>query len=375
MHAMQFLSFVVPGPYKRSVTSSHGLAAGLLRGSSRGYAAAAIAELQRRRADLLATALPPSFGDPLDDTEVRILHLAESVGVDRPALLQKALAWYKVAFHHRGVPPDWLPANLDAIAAALQDELPPQAAAVVTPHLQAARAAFDRAPVDLPSHVSRDAPHGDAAAHFLLAILEGRGDDALDLLRRALDRGVSIADLHDHVIVPAQREAGRMWLMGEIPIADEHYGSSVVDRALWLLQERLPRPPANAPRVMTMGVGGNLHEFGLRLVAQRLQLAGFAVHHLGSNMPSTDLEWLLQDRAFDVIAISATLTLHLGALVTAVARIRGCAPATGAKRPRVLVGGEPFALVPDLFAVVGADAGAGDAEGAVAAVRRLLARA
>ncbi len=347
----------------------NGLAAGLLRGSSRAYAAAALRHMERVRPDLLANGLPAGFGDPTSDTEVRILHVAESVAVDRPALLRHAVAWYAVALHHRGVTADWLPANLDAIRAALADELPVAAAAAVLPHVDAARAGVERVPLEIPSYLSRSSPHGDLAGHFLLSILEGRGDDAIGLVRGALDRGVAVEAIHDHVIVPAQREAGRMWLMAEIPIADEHYGSSIVDRTLWMLQERLPRPAASAPRVLTMGVGGNLHDFGVRLVAQRLQLAGFAVHNLGSNMPAGDVEWLLQDRAFDLIAISATLTLQLGSLVTTIARIRSGGPP---RRVPILVGGEPFGVAEDLWSVVGADAGALDAAGAVAAARRLL---
>lgn len=351
----------------------HGFAADLLRRSSRAYASAAIARLHRQHPELLTNVLPATFGDPVADTEVRILHLAETVAVDRPALLEHQIAWYEVALHHRGVPKEWLPANLEAIQGALDDELPPPAAAVVAPHLRAARACLGRTPLDPPSHLSRTAPHGETAAHFLLAILEGRGDAAIDLLRTAIAGGVSIPELHDRVIVPAQREAGRMWLCAEIPIADEHYGTAIVDRVLWMLHEHLPRPAANAPRVLAMGVGGNLHDFGLRMVAQRLQIAGCAVHYLGGNMPANDLDWLFQDRAFDLVAISATLTLHLGALTSTVARVRANAASRAAgKGPAILVGGQPFAIVPDLHTVVGADAGAADAEGAVAAARRLL---
>jgi len=357
------------------VTAPHGFAADLLRRSSRAYASAAIARLHRHRPELLASGLPATFGDPVADTEVRILHLAESVAVDRPALLEHSIGWYEIALHHRGVAADWLPTNLDAIRDALTDELPPEAVPVVVAHLAAARARVGRTPLDPPSHLSKTAPYGETAVHFLLAILEGRGDDAIDLLRRALAGGATIVDLHDRVIVPAQREAGRMWLCGEIPIADEHYGTAIVDRVLWMLQDHLPRPSADAPRVLAMGVGGNLHDFGMRMVAQRLQLAGFAVHYLGSNMPANDLDWLFQDRSFDLVAISAMLTLHLGTLAATVARVRAIAAAApGANRPAILVGGQPFAIVPDLHAVLGADAGAADAEGAVAAARRLLRR-
>lgn len=350
------------------MTTAREFAARLLRTSSRAYAAAAVERLQRTHATVLADGLPDGFADPLDDTQVRILHLAESVAVDRPALLEHAVAWYKVALHHRGVSDDYLPSNLAAIADALRDELPGEARDVVATHLAAARARVFAAPTEVPSFLSRSAPHGDVAARFLLAVLEGRGDDAVDLVREALRDGVEIADVHDHVLTPVQRESGRMWSMGEITIADEHYGSSIVDRVLWMLQDRVPRAPADAPRVVTLGAGGDLHELGLRMVAQRLQLAGFVVHHLGCNLPAAELELVLEHQRVDLVAIAATLTLHLGTVASAIAHLRTLPRAHGVP---VLVGGEPFRIVPDLHTRIGADAAAGDASGAVAAARRL----
>jgi methanogenic corrinoid protein MtbC1 len=344
----------------------------MLRASSRAYASAAVGCMQCDHPQLVGN-LPATFADPLADTQVRILHLAESVCFDRPALIEHSVAWYKVALHHRGVPPGYLSANLDAIGSALRSEMAADLAKLPLHHLQLAGASLERASVDVPSQMTREAPHGELAMRFLLAILEGRGDDAMDLLQGALGRGVRIEDLHDHVLGAVQNEVGRMWLMGEVPIADEHYGSAIVDRALWLLQDRVPRAPAGAPHVLTLGVGGNLHDFGMRIVAQRLQLAGFAVKHLGANMPASDLEWALSETRTDLVAISATLALHLHTLAETVAEVRRLsAQRTGNPRVSILVGGPPFAIVPDMHPLVGADAGATDARSAVAAARRLL---
>jgi MerR family transcriptional regulator, light-induced transcriptional regulator len=353
------------------VTSVRDFTAGLLRTSSRAYAMAAIAAMRVTHPHAVAVGLPRAFASPVEDTEVRLLQLAESIGVDRPALIAHSMRWYKVGFHYRDVDPAYLGANLDAIDATLRAELPPQCRELIGKHLAAAREALASAPVELPSLLSRSAPHGDLAARFLLASLEGRGDDAVDLLRGALAAGIRIEDLHDHVLTVTQREAGRMWIMGEIPIADEHYGSGVVDRSLWMLQDHVPRPPAGAKVVLTMGVGGNLHDFGLRLIGQRLQLAGFAVHHLGANMPANDMEWALQDRHVDLVAISATLTLHLSAMQGLIASVRMAQEHQGRSAP-ILVGGEPFRVVADLHRLVGADAGAFDAAGAIAAARQLV---
>lgn len=346
-------------------------AASLLRSSARAYASAALHVLEQQHPELLADGLPATFAAPLDDLEVRMLHLAESVGVDRPALLEHTVGWYKVALHHRGVAAEYLPASLRAIETALTAELPPEAVARCRRHLALALAHCQRAPVELPSELSRALPHGEQAMRFLLAILERRADDAVQLVRSLLAEGASVEAIHDHVLTPAQREVGRMWLMGEIPVADEHYGSNVVDRVLWLLHERVPAPAPNAPVVLALGVGGNLHAIGLRLVAQRLQLAGFAVQLLGSNMPADDLAWALADRRVDLVALSVTLVLHVHAAASTVAHLR-LAQQQVARPSPILVGGEPFRIVPDLHTCIGADAAAYDAVGAVAMARRLL---
>lgn len=347
----------------------------LLRRSARPYARAILLAAEQQDAGLASAGLPVSFAQPLDDIEARLMQLSGSVTVDRPELFAHTCSWYRVALHHRGVPGWYFDTTLRATTEVLDRELPAESAALVRRHLRAAEERLATAPVDLPSHLSRAAPHGELAMRFLLANLEGRGDESLAMLRSALAAGASVAELHDHVLAPAQREAGRMWLMAEIPIADEHYTSTTVDRALWLLQEHLPPPPADGPLVLTMAVGGNLHDLGMRVVAQRLQVAGLRVHHLGANMPAGDLEWAFASRAAPLVALSATMSMHLPALLETVRTLHHVTPRhLGGQRAKVLVGGEPFRIAPDLHVVLDADAGACDAVGAVAAAQRLLSR-
>ncbi|MEY4675126.1 MAG: hypothetical protein RL148_2910 [Planctomycetota bacterium] len=351
------------------MTASPLLAADLLRNSARAYARLVVERMQREAPDALARQLPASFANPIADTEVRILTLAESVAVDRPALLAHSVRWYKVAFAHRQVHADYLPASLRTTARVLAEELPEPCRAVVSRHLAMALAELETAPAELPSHLAAGGPMLDHARRFLLAVLEGRGDDALDLLLKEIARGTPVADLHDHVLTRTQAEIGRMWVMGEIPIADEHYGSVVMSRALYMLSQATPPAPKEAPRLLALSVGGNLHEFGIRMVGDRFALAGWNVMNLGANMPAEDLEWTLADRSFDLVALSATMAIHVGAAARTIAQLRAI---LGTRCPPVLVGGEPFRVVPDLHTCIGADASAADAVSAVAAGQRLL---
>lgn len=353
------------------MTAARGpFAAALLRASARAFAREVVGSVQRERPELLTHGLPATFAAPVEDVEVRILHLAVAVEFDAPALFAHAVAWYKVALHHRGVDAAWLDAGLQAMAAVFAAELPAEAAARVQPHLAAGRATLAAAPVDLPTALDKTTPNGLLACRVLLELLEGRADPAYALLRAALAGGLPVAQLHDEVLTPLQEEVGRMWSMGEIQIADEHYASNVVARALWLADERMAEPPATAAQVLVLGAGGDLHDFGVRMAAQRLRCAGFRVHCLGGNVPAHDLEGALFERTYDAVAIGVTLALNLPAVAAAVAAVRA---ALGAAVP-IVAGGRPFALAPELFRAVGADAGAGSAAAAAAAVTDLLRR-
>lgn len=344
-------------------------AAALLRSSARAFAHATLQALQQDSPELLARGLPATFADPLSDCEVRLRQFAESVAVQRPELFAHALGWYKVAFAHRGVDAEYLPRSVAAMAVALQRELPDECREVALLQLQVAVAGLPQAPSELPSVLAGEWPLVGVARRFLLAVLEGRGDDALLLVRRAMQDGAGVPQVHDEVLAPIMQELGRMWLMAEIPIADEHFGSRQVERALAWLDTTLPTAGAAAPRVVTLSVAGNQHDLGLRMVAQRLTAAGLQVWHLGADMPLHDLEWMLADRQVDLLAVSASLLLHLGNLQASIAGLRR---GLGARCPRILVGGQPFVLVPDLGALVGADAAAGNAGDAVTAARALL---
>ena len=345
-------------------------AAGLLRQSARALAVATIQEFGAVHPELLAHGLPATFADPVEDTHVRLLTLAEAIDVDRAELFGHQLAWYKIALAHRGVAADYLDANLRAIRTTLLREMPATGREIMERHLELARAHLAAAPTELPSHLADDAPLRDAARRFLLAILENRRQDAIALTIGLHAAGHAIADLHDHLLVPVQREVGRMWLMAEIPIADEHFVSQIVRTCIDRLAALTPYAPRTGRTVLTFAVGGNLHDLPIRLVAERFEMRGWEAWHLGADMPTGDLEWALQDRRVDVVAISAALVLHVGAARSAVALLRRV---FGERCPPILVGGGPFTVVPDLYQVIGADAVADDAATAVTRAQELVA--
>lgn len=343
--------------------------ADLLRRSSRALARATVAAMEAARPGFVGAALPPSFASPEADVEVRVLQLAEAVAADAPVLFGDAVGWYRTALASRGVADDYLVTSLEALRETLARELPAGSDSWISAALAEGMRRAKGEPAIPPSPIEVPGPWARSAQQFLLAVLEGRGDEAMAVVDRVLEQGAGVADVHDHLLMPVQHEVGRMWMLGEAPVADEHFASQLASQVLVLLQRRLPTPAPDAKHVVAFAVQGNLHDLGVRIVAQRLQLAGFRVTNLGADLPAGDLPWALSDRKVDLLAVSATMLLHLGnarALVEVRDRQLG-------GKPPILLGGAPFARIPELHRRLGAEGGAGDAEAAVREAKRLTA--
>jgi methanogenic corrinoid protein MtbC1 len=124
------------------------------------------------------------------------------------------------------------------------------------------------------------------------------------------------------------------------------------------------------PAIVVTCVAGELHELGARMVSDLLELEGYRCRYLGASMPPRAIVDFACMHGARVLAISTSITPHLGALREAIELVR-TDPRSAAMK--VMVGGAPFNRVPELWRVVGADAWAPDAASAISEVSRLVA--
>ncbi len=350
--------------------------------------AAAIDQLQRGLADVVVDSLfdsDPGFagrygpgGHRIWRTEVaaRLSHLAEAVACGRPQLFAQHAAWSADAPRARSVPDSDIEAHLAQIAATASVEFPAEVAAAVVPYLDAARAAARAAS---PSCGLLDAEGNDStlARLFLLHLLQRDKDEASTLAVEALRGGMHLADVYERILAPALAEIGRMWHMQEASIADEHFCTAAT--RMIVTQLRLAaQPEARKPdgrRALCFAVGGDMHDIGLRMVADLLELDGWTVEYLGANVPTGEVVMSIGDyaddprRSIDLVVASAATTLALRPVTDLVEAIRA---SDVARLTPIIVGGGPFAMDAGLAAVVGADSGARTLRDAVGAAERLV---
>lgn len=207
------------------------------------------------------------------------------------------------------------------------------------------------------------------ARRFLLALLDGRKELAYELVDRALEGGARPVEVYLNVFEATLREVGRLWQLGRVNVAQEHYCTATTTAIMNQLHPRWHRAPQRPWRALVTAVHGDLHELGPRMISDLLELDGWSTRFLGANTPNAAIVEELLLRPVDLVALSATIGPHVRTMRALVAMVRRYPELSGV---RILVGGRPFALEPRLWEVVGADGWAVNAAQGVQRARELM---
>ncbi len=210
----------------------------------------------------------------------------------------------------------------------------------------------------------------DAAAireRYVRAQLEGDRATALALVAEALAGGIDVPRVHLEIIQGAQYEIGRLWEANAISIATEHQATAISQLALAAVYARLPRAPSRGKRVLLACVEGELHDMGVRVAADFLEMDGFDVRMLSANVPAHHLASRVEEWRPDLVALSATMTFHLAAIERAIRAIRS----TSIGQVPILAGGRAFAWADGAASRLDIQGTGMDAHQLVALARRL----
>jgi methanogenic corrinoid protein MtbC1 len=301
----------------------------------------------------------------------RLEDLSAAVMAGKSEVFSQQVNWSRVAFEARGVPPLDLERSLRVLANVLDRELPQEDKACAMKALQEAMLVLQRPASIPPSTLSVASKHGELAARYLLAMLEGDRQAASDLLLRAVASGAPAIEMYEHVLVPVQVELGRMWHLGELTVAEEHFATATSKQMMSQLLPLLPKQPRNGKVLLAASVEGNAHDMGVQMVADYFEMAGFRSVFLGASVPAADLVTAIEHFGVHVVALSATMPTQLRSVEETIIGVRE-AEAEAVRCAKIIVGGPAFSHTGDLWREMGADAIAQLPREAVAAGMKLM---
>ena len=349
------------------MTQLNAMAAELLETSASGYAAAAASALLENET-IRARYEPGAMASWKSHLGQRLLELAAAVRVGEPKLFAARIAWQRKAFLARESDPGDLPASILSLKRVLAAELPENLTPIVDPYLEQAIATLEAELESEPSDLDPNDTAGALALKYLGACLEGDTRRAIGLVTDAASEGMPLARIYLEVLLPAEREIGRMWHGAEASVAEERVVSETTRRLMAILSYEKSASVQVGKTVLAAAVASNAHDLGIRAVADLFELAGWRVISLGANVPPADVASASKFFDADLVVLAATLTTQLKQLQATIDAIRAARGDT----VKILVGGNVFSDAPELWMNLGADAHASEVNEAVEAGMRAV---
>lgn len=306
----------------------------------------------------------------LQDASYYLEYLAESLSVAQPPLFADYLAWARVMLAGRDIPIEDLTDTLECLCDVLRQTIQSVSADLAVRYVQQGAAQLEQVPATLPTFLEEDQPLAGLAHEYLKALLEGDRQRASHLILEAVKNGVSVQDVYLQVFQSCQHEIGRLWQMNRISVAQEHYCTAATQLIMSQLYPYLFNGARLGRTLVATCTQGDLHEIGVRMVSDLFELHGWDTWYLGANTPPSDILQTVRDNKADVLAISATLTSHLGSVEELIGQMRS---SPDCRNVKIMVGGYPFNVVPDMWRQMGADGCARDAVGSVELANSLIA--
>lgn len=305
----------------------------------------------------------------LEDTHFNLSFLTQAMALGNPLLFTDYTAWLKVLLMRRKVRYQDIEDHFNYLKEALQEELETETAAMAGGYIDEALAKLPGMPEDLSSFIEGDGPISLLAHRYLQSLLRGDRKIASQLVLDAVATGTSVKDLYLGVFQPCQYEIGRLWQTNQISVAQEHFCTAATQLVMSQLYSHIFSTEKNGLTLVATCVAGDLHEIGIRMVADFFELDGWHTFYLGSNTPHAGVVATIVERHADVVAISATIPYHVQAvhdLTRAIRQDPSC------RHVKILVGGHPFNRDPDLWRRIETDGSAHDARTAIHLANELV---
>lgn len=349
-------------------TQPHRFSAELLERGAAGIAGFAATELLEREPALRERFAPDPFGRWKSHFTQRVLELSAALAAAEPRLFVSRVLWASKAFSARNAAPEDIRVSLEALKGVIEERLPPPARQGPLDYIEQALGELQHPAAPEASELDPGKPAHRLALQYLEKILSGDTAGAVQMLMEARTDGMNPQALYIDVLLPAQREIGRLWHAGDVTVAEEHLVSHTTGRAMTMLSHAARPAQGNGKTVVVGAVANNAHDLGLRAVADLYEMAGWRAIFLGADVPSADLPAVLGYFGADLLLIGATMAIQIPRVEEAVVGIRA-----RCERPvKIIVGGSAFDEAPELWRRIGADGYAPSVDQAVALGARLV---
>lgn len=296
----------------------------------------------------------------IQDAEYTLTYLAESAHRGEPGLFIDYMKWCKIFFASINLIDEEMYRFFDLLGEKLRELAKEDRDSVLYRIYRDGIEVFNLTEPVEKSYIDEMAPLGKVADGYLKDLIAGDRRNAVEKIMEIQRSGIPIKDIYEQVFKPVMWETGRLWHKGEISVAHEHFITAVTQLSMSQLYPYLFSNENRKNRAVIVAcVPNELHEIGARMIADFFEMEGWDSYFYGANTPTASVLKAITEYNVEVVALSATMTLHIPKVAELIATVKRNPETSGVK---IIVGGYPFNVTEGLWRKIGADGYAGSAD-------------
>lgn len=303
------------------------------------------------------------------DAGYHIPFLASAIELNDKGVFTDYVAWVKKLFQGLNFPDHVMITTLECTLHCIQQSFPDEMTNVIAPFIEAGIEQMKVPVKDAGTYIDVNEKLGQLALDFNQTLLKGDRKSAGNMIMQEVEKGTPIEDLYLYVFQKSQYEVGRLWLSNKISVAKEHFCSAATQQIMSMLYPYIFASEKNGHRMLAANVGNELHEIGIRMVADFFEMAGWDTYYLGANTPANIILKAIEDEEVELVGLSIAMPYHISVLKDAIEQIRQ----SFGNQIKVLIGGYALQYIGSQYQEFHADGYAVDAKAAVDMANHLIA--
>ncbi|MCX7653289.1 MAG: cobalamin-dependent protein [Fervidobacterium sp.] len=290
----------------------------------------------------------------LEDITYHLQALADAIISESPVIFSDYISWAYYLLEGLGIDRQQLILNLQCMEFVLRKVFSFEYENTISKYILDAleRLTQETSKEHAISYITPENKHWKLAEEYLKNLLDGRRKEASYLIQNTFKSGIPVKEIYMFIFEPALKEVGLLWQTHKINVAQEHYFTAVTQLIMSQLYEHVFTTEKNGLRFVGACVNDELHEIGIRMVADVLESEGWDTYYLGANVPADSAVKFLKEKKPHVFGLSCTLSFHIHNVIETIERIR---KDESIRDVKIIVGGYPFSIDKELWKKVGAD--------------------
>jgi methanogenic corrinoid protein MtbC1 len=241
----------------------------------------------------------------LSDTAYTLRFLSIALDLEEPRIFGQYMRWFGSLAFHLGFRISSMRRHFSVMRDVFRQQGLTDGMPVLEDTFEAGVEAFEKA-------YHRPETSDPSDNRFLSLLMDMRADKAFEHVNTKIGEGMTLRDVYLDILQPTLYSVGELWHQGRISDAMEHYITAAIQNIIGKLYPLLFGSRVRSAHTVTaVCAGDELHEIGMRMVAEFFEMSGRDTVFLGSNLPVDMAVGHLRERPTDVLAVSATTSSNL----------------------------------------------------------------